>query len=247
MTRLLPLPHSLAIALAGLTLVATPGHADTRRIGVTSFDRIEVEGDMTVIIEQSPRTGAVVEGSRRALDTLSLDVNDGRLRVRMLSEGAFGPRRTSDGTVTVRLTTTNLRSIVVDGAAQVSARGMRGEAATLTLTGAGQIRAEAVTASSVQMRASGSGSITITGQSRDVTALINGSAQIDASGLQARGLTVQQTGSGSSVFAASGTAQLTAIGSGNLTVTGRPRCTVNNNGSGQIACGTDSQRRALPS
>lgn len=246
MMRTLPYFARLVLAAATLTLIAAPGHAVVKRVGVTGFDAIEVSGDMTVEIAQSPRTNAVVEGSQRAIDTLGLEVNNRVLRVRMLSDGPYGPRRASDGPVVVRISTPSLRSITVNGAAQVSAQALRGDSIAIVMTGAGRVRADNVTAQTVQLRTTGAGGITIAGQARDVQAAISGAAGIDAGGLQTRGLTVNAEGSGSSQFAARDTARVVAIGSVTLTVTGNPRCTVNNVGSGTVVCGNDTGRRNLP-
>ena len=247
MIRTLPHAARLTLAAASLTLLSAPGHAVIKRVGITSFDAIEVDGDMRVEITSSPRTGAAVEGSSRAIDTLGLEVNNRILRVRTLSEGPFGPRRASDGPVVVRVTSPTLRSITVNGSAQVTAQTLRADTLAISMTGPGRVAATGVTAQSVSLRTTGAGGITITGQARDVQASTSGAADIDASGLQTRGLSVNANGSGSSRFAARDTAQIVAIGAVNLTVTGTPRCTVNNVGSGTVVCGNDSSgRRNLP-
>lgn len=246
MTRTLPHLARLALAAAPLALFATPGHAVVKRIGITSFDAVEVDGDMAVEITSSPRTGAIVEGSSRAIDTLGLEVTNRTLRIRMLSEGPFGPRRASDGPVVVRITSPSLRSITVNGSAQVSAQGLRGDNIGIAMTGPGRVHASGVTAQTVSLRTTGAGGITIAGQARDLRATVSGAADIDASALQARGLEVNANGSGSSKFAARDTARVVAVGAVNVAVAGSPRCTVNNVGSGTVTCGNDARRRNLP-
>ncbi len=239
MIRFLP---SLALLALGL---AAPAHADIKRFGITSYDRIEVRGDMIVDIAPSHLISAVAEGSRAALETLSLDVVNRTLVISQRSAGRFGPRRPEDGPVRLRLTAQNLTAIDLRGAGQVRAALLRGSMVIVSLDGPGTIAATIPAGVAVASRSAGSGTITLSGRTTSFQATVAGSSTIDASALVARDLVVRSNGTGSSRFAASTTARIIATGEANIDVSGRPRCTVTNGGAGIVACGA-GQRSALP-
>ncbi len=231
-----------AIGAAALLAFGTavPAQADTRRIGLTSFERVEVYGDMIVEIAPSNRIGAVAEASRAALETLSMEVNDRTLVIRQLAEGPFGPRRAEDGAIVIRITAQNLAQVMLRGSGRVTVAGLRGSDVRVDLDGAGTVTAAVPAGTAVHARAIGAGQISLTGAARTLLAITNGAAAIDASGLSARDVTVRATGTGSSQFAASVSADIVSIGSADVTVTGRARCSVRNTGAGTVSCGARS-------
>lgn len=244
MTLFRPISRAAVIA-ALLVVAATPAAADTRRYGLTSFDSIQVLGDMIVEIVPDYRISAVADASRAALETLSLEVNDRTLVVRQVAEGAFGPRRASDGPIRIRLRVPALQRVMLRGSGQVSAGQLRGHAISVDVDGPGSVSALISHGESVQLRVVGTGQISISGAARDLTAITNGAGSINAAALIARDLNVRSFGTGSSLFAASNTATVVAGGSANVGITGRARCEVRNTGAGTVACGAAS-RAPLP-
>ncbi|MEQ1688858.1 MAG: DUF2807 domain-containing protein [Sphingopyxis sp.] len=231
--------------LALLTFAAAPASADTRRYGLTSFDRIEVLGDMIVEIIPDYRISAVAEASRSALETLSLEVNDRTLVVRQVAEGPYGPRRAADGPTRIRLRAPALQQVMLRGSGQISAGQLRGQNIAINVDGPGQVRASVLRGETIHLRVVGTGEITISGHARDLTATITGAGSIDAGALVVRDLTVRSSGSGSSRFAASHSASIVAGGSANVDVTGHARCEIRNIGAGTVVCGAAS-RAPLP-
>lgn len=227
----------LAVASLLATLLATPASAELRRIGLTSFDRIEVVGDMTVEVRSSHSIAATAEGSRDALDTLEVRVENRTLHIRQLAYGAYGARRPDAGPVTVRVTAQNLRAVVQRGAGAVSIDGLRGPDILLFLNGAGQLTARNIAAEALTVRTTGNGTMTLAGRSRSIRAALNGGGQVDASALSADALSLTTVGAGTSRFTAARTADIQASGTGGVTVDGRPACTVRNLSSGTVRCG----------
>lgn len=220
-----------------LALAAPPASADTKRFGLTSFDRVEVLGDMIVEIAPDFRIGAVADGSRAALETLSIEVNDRTLVIRQVAEGAFGPRQASDGPIMVQITAQNLQQVMLRGAGQIRVRGLRGRDVRVDIDGPGRIEADVAAGEAVQLRSIGTGQIVATGRARDLIAVTSGSGGIDASALVVRDLTVRSIGTGMSSFSASMNATIVAGGSATVTVSGNARCSVRNSGAGTVRCG----------
>lgn len=236
----------VALVLGGAAGPAAAQSMQTKRFGLSSFERVEVQGDMIVEISASPSISAVAEGSPEALDTLALDVRERTLVIRQDFGGSYGAHRpAATGPVRIRLTAQNLAAVTLAGSGTVRVQGLRGPSIQLVADGAGSIDATIADGAAVSSRAVGSGTITLSGRARTLTAVTNGAASINAAALPVRDLTVQAVGSGASRFAASASANIFAMGSANVTVDGAPRCTVRNSGAGTIACG-DNARNRLP-
>jgi hypothetical protein len=219
-------------------LAVTPAGAEQRRLGLTSFDRIEVAGDMTVEVVNGHSIFALVDGSADALDTLEVTVENRVLRIRQLSMGRFGPRRANAGPVSVRVSAQNLRGAALQGAGRLTVEGLRGDQVALWLNGAGQLDVRGIDAQTLVLRSTGNGTMTLAGRARNAGASISGGGTIIADALTAEALTVTSTGSGAHRFTATRTAEVTISGLGGVTVAGRPRCTVRNLSSGSVVCGT---------
>jgi hypothetical protein len=221
-------------------LLASPAAADQRRIGLTSFDRIEISGDMVVEVRADHRISATVEGSRDALDSLEVVVDNRVLRIRQLSMGTFGPRRGDAGPVTIRVAAQNLSGLSMQGAGRVSVDGLRGRETRLWLNGPGQLDVRNIATDNLTIRSGGNGTLTLAGRALNAAASINGGGTVEASALAVQDLRVTTVGTGTSRFAAVRTAEVTAGGNGGVTVTGNPRCTVRNISGGTVMCGRQS-------
>jgi hypothetical protein len=234
------------ILFIAAVLAASPASSEIRRIGLTSFDRIEVAGDMVVEVRADHRIGAVIEGSRDALDSLELVVDNRVLRIRQLSVGRFGPRSTDAGLVTVRVTAQNLAGLSLFGAGRVTVDGLRGREARLWLNGAGELTVRNIATDALTIRSSGNGMMTLAGRALNAAAAINGGGRVDAAALSVQDLTVTTVGTATSRFAAVRTASVTAGGNGGTIVTGTARCTVRNVSGGTVQCGRGAGLPAVP-
>lgn len=233
-----------AVALAAA--LATPAQADTRRYGLTSFERIEVFGDMVVEVTPSSRIAAVAEASRANLETLSIEVNDRTLVIRQAAAGPYGPRTSTGGPIIIRLTAQNLEQVMLRGSGQIRVTGLRGDNVRVDLDGAGRIDASVPAGTVVTARSIGAGEIVLTGATRTLSVIVNGAGSVDASAMLSRDLTVRANGTGASRFAAASTATIFSGGSANVAVVGHARCSVTNIGAGTVVCGSTRSTTPLP-
>ena len=215
----------------------------SKRFGLTSFESVQIEGDMVVDITASHSISATAEGSRDAIETLSMEVSNRRLIIRQRAVGPYGAPRAGQGPIRIRLTAQNLNAITLAGSGIVRADGLRGPNIRLMLDGAGSLSATIADGTDIFARTVGSGSIILSGRAQRLTAASNGSSGIDAAALTVRQLDVRAVGSGASRFAATGTATIFAMGTTSVTVSGNPQCTVQNAGAGSIDCGTNIRDR----
>lgn len=220
----------LALLPLLLTLAAA-APPDQRKLLVTSFDRLRVEGQVEV--ELSPGSpGAVATGDRAALDALSVRVDAGTLVVR---HGTG-----SGGVPHVRLTAPAVRAVQVNGGGRVRIAQVRGDRVDLTVNGGGTLEVADVAAHDLALTLSGTGMITAAGKAERVRARSFGAGSIDAARLTAGEAVLVSQSSGDISVAARYTARATALGTGAIRIGGRPECHVS--GSGPVECaGTTRQ------
>ena len=224
------------LALAALA-ASGPALAAERRITVTDYDRVHVEGPFTVTLATGKPNAAIVTGDAAALDRVSIDVQGKTLRVRANRSAWGGYPGEDPGPVTIALATHALSGASVTGSGSLDidkARAMRFE---LGVSGSGRIRLASVESDILILGLLGSGRISIDGKTKSLRATIQGSGDLDAGGLTAQDANIQSDTSGTVKLAAAHSAAIVATGPGDVTVTGNPSCTVKMMGSGRVSCG----------
>ena len=105
-----------------LLAFAAPAAAETRRIAVADFDRVIVEGPYVVHLVTGRPSAASAQGTRDALDRVTIDVQGQILRIRRNRNAWGGAPGADAGTVTVELATRSLRSARLIGPARLDLR-----------------------------------------------------------------------------------------------------------------------------
>lgn len=224
-----------ALALA-LGLAPSPAAAQ-RTYSVTDFDRVKVEGPFRVIVETGKPSAARVEGSAKASERVSIEVQGRLLRVRANSSAWGGYPGDSGGTVTVRLATRTLRAATVIGAGSLSVDKVTGLQAELQVSGSGTLDVGNVAADTLALAVIGAGTLTAAGTAKSVKATAQGSSSLDAAALKTLDAQVNAETSGTITLAVDRTAKIVSLGVGNVEIIGKPDCNVTVRGSGAVACG----------
>jgi hypothetical protein len=223
--------------VAALLGGAAPAAAAEKRIGLTSFDRIVLNGDFVVeVVTRSP-LGAVVSGSSEGLDRVEIVNSGGVLTIsdrRFASNRQRGP---GAGAVTIRINAASLRGASVAGAGSLTIDRIRGARADLSLRGPGTLMVGAVTADRLTLAMTGNGRVQLAGTAKSTEAQVSGAGVVDAAALAATDLNVSGEGTADQRYQASRTAALTLRGQGRLIVSGKAKCTIRNLGSGTVQCG----------
>ncbi|WP_338426335.1 head GIN domain-containing protein [Sphingopyxis kveilinensis] len=226
-----------AVFLATTLLLVGPASAAEKRYGLTSFEAIEVQADVTVEVVNRAPVGAVATGPQDALDRLSVEARDGRL---VISERQFAgdeKRGRPRGPVTVRVNAANLRSATLAGAGSLAIDRLAGQRATIGLRGPGRLTVGALDTDRLQVAMIGNGTMTLGGKAKNAQMTLSGAGMVDASDLAVDELVSDSEGAGDHRFRAVKSAAVTARGIGRTVVLGRPVCTVRNVGSGSVSCG----------
>ena len=227
----------LFLALFALLALAAPAAAETRRLSVSDFDRLIVEGPYQVHLVTGRASSASATGSREALDRLSVDVQGQILRIRRNRNAWTGTQGRDAGTVTIELATRNLRSARLIGPARLEAEGLRGLAVELSVEGSGTLRATGADVERLALALLGSGRIEVAGAARALNGNFQGSGEIDATNLRAANATIATTTSGAVTLTVDGPAAIVNEGLGTIRILGRPVCTISGAAADQVRCG----------
>jgi hypothetical protein len=224
-------------------MFAAPGGAATRTYSVTGFDKVRVEGPYAVALKVGPGGTAVANGDMRAIDRLSVQVNNRVLVVRASPSAWGGWSGESPGTLLLSVTTPNLVAATVAGSGSIRIDRARAQRFDLVVSGSGSAGIGALEADRAILSLVGGGAIKVAGKAAQVRAMVQGSGTIDAAGLAADDVELGVTGSGDAHFAARRTAKVAASGAGAIVITGSPACTVTSAGSGTVRCGREQAGR----
>lgn len=207
-------------------------------MGVSSFERLRVEGPFQVNVITGTSPGARVSGDARALDGVEVR-QDGETVVvrRPIARWEDQADPTGAAPITVTLSTPALASVSIIGSGAVAITGMKADRVVLSIAGGGTIAVADVKATEVNATTIGNGQITIAGQASRARLIVNGAGAIHADALEAGELTVRLDGPGEATGKARYTAQVTNTGLGRVVVAGTPRCLVKSAAGGPVTCG----------
>jgi hypothetical protein len=220
-----------------LALIATPAFANKKSLTVTNFDRVRIEGAFIVEIVTGHGPSASISGSEQAVERTTVQ-NQGEMLVIKASHNAWGGWQGENvGPATIRLTTSELRSIGSSGASTVRIDHMRGASVGISQDGSGALTVASIEADTLDIGMAGAGSLTISGKGAETHIAVRGTGVLDASALAISDLRLSSDGSAVVKVAAKRSANIVATGTGSVMVSGQPACTVINRGSGSVVCG----------
>jgi hypothetical protein len=175
---------------------------------VAGFDAVQLVGAGTLAIAQGDAEGLTVEADENVLPLIKSEVRGGTL--------VLGPERsvTLGGPIRYALTVERLSRLEIDGAAQVSASGIRTGALAVDLRGAA--------------------SVTIGGQAETQRVAIAGTGTYQAGELATRETVVRIDGAGTALVNAAEQLRATVNGLGTVEYLGDPRVERTINGLGTV-------------
>jgi len=219
--------------------LAAPALAAERRVMVTDFDRVRVEGPYRVTLNVGPTSAAVATGSRAALDRVSIDVQGRTLRIRPNRSAWGGYPGDKAGLVEIAATTRELRAATIIGPGSLGIDRARGLRIDLSLSGSGRLGLAAVEADQLFVNLEGSGKIVLGGKARQMRAAIAGTGDLDGSALRADYADLIADTAGAIAFTAVRTVKVRANGTGDVAIAGPAACTVTGLAADLVRCGVE--------
>jgi hypothetical protein len=230
----------LVLLAAGAAPVPVPVPVpEERRVMLTGFDRIRVDGPFAVrVVEGSP--SAVVSGDRRAIERVSVRNQGGVLVVSRDLQTADGWRG-KDAMAAVTVAVPRLRSANLNGGGKLEIDRIEGQRIDLGVNGAGSLRVAHIAADQLVTTLTGTGLIELGGTARTARFTNYGAGSIAAVGLTVNDLTVHSQSAGDGDFTARFTATISALGTGAVRVAGKAACRIA--GPGPASCAGTTERR----
>lgn len=227
---------SILLALVVATYPAA-GIAAERSYSVTDFDRMRVEGNYQVVVETGRSPSARAIGTTEGIDRVTVRV-DGRMLVirRNLSAWGGNPAR-ANAPVIIRLTVPGLRAASINGSGSLSITEMKSQRVSLTVIGAGSLSVGRIATDNLDAGMTGAGKLTMGGRAAKALIIGRGSGELEAPDLVTSDLILTWESAGNARAFALKTAKVTSSGAGVVTVSGKPACTVQSLGVGEVVCG----------
>jgi Putative auto-transporter adhesin, head GIN domain len=227
---------------AVLLALAGPASAAERNFGLTSFEKIVLDGDFAVEVSSKAPIGARASGPQNALDRVELRSAGGTLTISDRQFGSNRQRGASAGPVVIRVNAAIVRSIAVAGAGSLTIDQLRGAKVDVSLRGPGSISVGKVSADRLTLWSTGNGTVKLAGAAKLAETVVSGAGIIDAAALAVTDLNVSGEGAADQRYQASRTAQITTRGIGRVVVDGKAKCTTRNMGTGSVTCGVVAVR-----
>lgn len=221
----------LLIALA----LADPAGAATRNFGVSSFDRIRVDGPFKVVVTTGVPPSASASGTAAAMDTVAFDVQGRTLIVHTNRSSWGGYPGQSPGPVEVRIGTHELTSAWLNGSGSLAIDKVKGLSFGLSVQGSGGVTIGHADVDQLSVGIIGSATAVVGGRAGKMTATVRGVSSLDAASLATKDATIGVEGASTVKANVSGSAKINGSGPATITLTGGAACTASLHGSASVS------------
>ena len=220
---------------AALGAIAAPAGAATRNFGVTSFEKVRVDGPFKVTLTTGVAPFAKASGSTAALDQVAVDVRGDTLVVHSNLDSWGGYPGKDTGPVVVTLGTHDLSAAWLNGSGVLAIDRVKGLSFGLSVQGSGSSEIGQANVDQLNVTVVGNASARLAGQAGKMTAVIRGISSLDAGGLAAKDATLGAEGAATIIADISNSVSVDASGPATVRLSGGPACTLRVNGSATVS------------
>jgi len=219
---------------AAVMVIAAPAGAATRNFGITSFEKVRVDGPFKVRLTTGVAPFATATGSPAALDRVAVEVQGNTLVVHRNLESWGGYPGQNVGPVEISLGTHDLNSAWLNGSGTLSIDRVKGLTFGLAIQGSGAGDIGQVNVDQLSVSVVGTASAKLAGQAAKMTAVIRGISSLDAAGLAAKDATLGAEGAATIAANISNSVTVDATGPATVNIVGNPACTLRVTGSTSV-------------
>jgi hypothetical protein len=220
---------------AALVAIATPAAADTRNFGITSFEKVRVDGPFKVRVTTGVAPFAKAIGSPAALDRVSVDMEGDTLVVSSSLDSWGGYPGKDPGPVEIFVGTHDLSAAWLNGSGTLSIDRVKGLSFGLSVQGSGAGEIGQADVDQVDVSVVGTASARLAGQAKKLTAVIRGISSLDAAALSSTDATLGADGSGTIAAKVTDAVSVDASGPATVRLTGGAACTLHVDGSATVS------------
>jgi hypothetical protein len=223
------------LVFSALVAIAAPANAATRNFGITSFEKVRVDGPFKVTLTTGVAPFAKASGSQAALDRVAIEVRGDTLVVHGNLDSWGGYPGKDSGPVAISLGTHDLSSAWVNGSGVLSIDRVKGLKFGLSVQGSGAGEVGHADVDQLSVTVMGSANARLAGDAAKLTAVIRGISSLDASGLSAKDATLGADGSATIAADVSNSVTVDASGPATVRLSGGPACTLRVSGSASVS------------
>ncbi len=221
---------------ATLLSVASPVSAGTRNFGITSFEKLRIEGPYRVRLTTGVAPFARATGSPAAIDRVAIEMRGNTLLVHANSSGWGGGYSGLDlGSVEITLGTHDLTSALMTGSGALQIDKVKGLSFDLSVQGSSVATIGQVNVDQLKVGVGGSGSASLAGQAGMMTAVIRGVSSLAAQNLSTKDATIGAEGTATVDAKVTNSAKVEGSGAITVRLTGAPACTLRVSGSASVS------------
>ena len=233
--------RTFLFAFAAVSVLASPASAATRNFGITSFEKIRVDGPFKVKLTTGVAPFATATGPQGALDKVAIDVRGNTLVVHNSLESWGGNPGQPNGPVEISLGTHDLSAAWLNGSGALAIDKVKGLTFDLSVQGSGSAAIGRADVDQLKVAVAGTAAATLAGRAGTMTAVVRGISSLNAANLTTKDATVGAEGA--ATVAANVGNSVTVDGSGPATIqfTGGPACILRVSGSTTVTGCKSSQ------
>jgi hypothetical protein len=227
--------RTLLLAAAAAVALAVPAGAATRNFGITSFEKVRVDGPFKVSLTTGVAPFARATGSLAALDRVAIEVRGNTLVVHNNLDSWGGYPGKDVGPVEVSLGTHDLSAAWLNGSGSLAIDRVKGLSFDLSVQGSGAGEIGQTSVDQLNVSIVGTASARLAGQAAKLTAVIRGISNLDAAALSSKDATLGADGAATIAANVRGSATVDASGPATVRLTGSPSCTLRVSGSASVS------------
>jgi hypothetical protein len=218
-----------------VSMLAAPAGAATRNFGITSFEKVRVDGPFNVSLATGVAPFARASGSQAALDRVAIEVRGNTLVVHNNLSSWGGYPGKDAGPVEVSLGTHDLSTAWINGSGVIDINRVKGLSFDLSVQGSAAGTIDQVNVDQLNVSIVGTASANLAGQAAKLTAVVRGISTLDAANLQIKDATIGAEGAATVNANVSNSVTVDASGPATVRLDGRPACTLRVSGSSSVS------------
>lgn len=227
--------RTFLIALAANAAIASPGSAATRNFGITSFEKVSVNGPFKVHLTTGVAPYATATGSPAAIDQIVIEMRGDTLVVRKAADSWGGYPGEDPGPVEISLGTHDLAAASLNGSGAIAIDKVKGLSFDLAVQGSGAAAVDQADVDQLKIAVTGTASATLAGRAGKMTAVVRGVSSLDASALQSKDAAIGAEGTATIAADVSNSASIDGTGAVTVRLTGAPACKLRVGGSASVS------------
>jgi hypothetical protein len=219
----------------GIAALAAPAGAASRNFGITSFEKVRVDGPFKVSLKTGVAPFARATGSPQALDRVAIDVRGNTLVIHTNLDSWGGYPGKDPGPVEISLGTHDLSAAWLNGSGVLSIDRVKGLTFDLSVQGSGAGEIGQANIDQLNVSVVGTASAKLAGQAAKMTAVIRGVSTLDAAALSTKDATLGADGAATIAANVSNSVTVDASGPATVRLSGGPSCTLRVSGSASVS------------